>query len=54
MGYCDICDNEMDTDCNGNPRCEMCDGPCPCCDDGGGPTLDLEYEDDELDHVEAE
>ena len=34
--YCD-CGELMDKDCNGNSRCPNCDGPCPCCDDGGGP-----------------
>ena len=32
------CGEDMDTGCNGNMRCPTCDGPCPCCDDGGGPT----------------
>ncbi len=32
--YCD-CGELMDTDCQGEPRCPMCDGACPCCDDGG-------------------
>jgi len=34
--YCD-CGEEHYKDCNGNPRCEQCDEPCPCCYDGGGP-----------------
>ena len=32
---CDTCGSEMDKDCQGNERCEMCDGPCLCCYDGG-------------------
>ncbi len=32
--YCS-CGEPMDTDCQGEPRCPMCDGACPCCDDGG-------------------
>jgi hypothetical protein len=34
---CGECGQEMDKDCNGNPRCPDCDGPCPCCYDGPGP-----------------
>lgn len=30
----------MDTDCNGNPRCEVCDPPCPCCAQPGYPDDD--------------
>ncbi len=42
MEYCE-CGNEMNQDCHGNPRCDVCDGPCPHCDDGGGPiTADEE------------
>jgi hypothetical protein len=33
MPYCD-CGNELDQDCNGNARCDVCDPPCPCCSDG--------------------
>jgi hypothetical protein len=32
---CDLCGEEMYQDCNGQPRCEECDPPCPCCYDGG-------------------
>lgn len=39
-GTCPDCDDEMDTDCNGNARCPTCDGPCPCCDSGPGPGED--------------
>jgi hypothetical protein len=35
---CGACGEPMDDrDCNGTPRCETCDPPCPMCDDGGGP-----------------
>jgi hypothetical protein len=34
---CEACGEEMDTDCQGEPRCTNCD-PCPHCFDGGGPT----------------
>jgi hypothetical protein len=34
---CTVCGEEMDTDCQGEPRCTNCD-PCPHCFDGGGPT----------------
>jgi hypothetical protein len=37
------CGLEMDTDCNGNQRCEDCDGPCLCCFDGG---MDASYDDE--------
>lgn len=43
--HCEKCDDEMDTNCNGDPRCPTCDGPCPCCYDGPGPGE--EDEDDE-------
>ncbi len=33
--YCERCGDEMDQDCMGNARCPACDGPCPCCHDGG-------------------
>jgi hypothetical protein len=33
------CGEELDKDCNGNPRCAVCDPPCPCCNDGGGPVV---------------
>jgi len=46
--YCD-CGNEMDTDCNGEPRCDVCDAPCPCCSDGEGPTI---FDDVEFDQLE--
>ena len=36
MIMCEKCDDEMDQDCNGNPRCPTCDPPCPCCSDGPG------------------
>jgi hypothetical protein len=35
--YCKRCGDPLDQDCMGNERCPACDGPCPCCDDGGGP-----------------
>ena len=38
--YCEECGELLDTDCNGNERCPTCDGPCPCCSDGGGPDVD--------------
>lgn len=31
------CGEELDKDCEGNFRCPICDGPCPCCSDGSGP-----------------
>lgn len=42
---CAECGDEKDTDCNGEPRCPTCDGPCPCCTDGGGPGTDADGED---------
>lgn len=33
---CD-CGEPTYTDCFGRERCEVCDPPCPGCDDGGGP-----------------
>ena len=44
MIYCK-CGNEMDQDCNGNPRCDVCDPPCPCCTDGGMSIFDDDDED---------
>ena len=35
---CERCGEEMDKDCQGEPRCPECDPPCPSCDDGGGPV----------------
>lgn len=32
---CDHCGEDMDTDCQGEPRCPECDPPCYCCHDGG-------------------
>jgi hypothetical protein len=29
------CGEEKYKDCNGNYRCQMCEKPCSCCDDGG-------------------
>jgi len=29
------CGEEKYKDCRGNYRCQMCEAPCPCCDDGG-------------------
>lgn len=29
------CGEPLDTDCEGEVRCPMCDGPYPCCDDDG-------------------
>ena len=34
-GACPGCGEDYDSDCKGEPRCSGCDGPCPCCDDGG-------------------
>jgi hypothetical protein len=34
---CPTCGEDMDTDCQGRPRCPTCDGPCPDCYDGPGP-----------------
>ena len=31
--HCPTCDDEMDTDCHGEPRCPTCDEPCPYCSD---------------------
>lgn len=46
---CSVCGEELDTDCNGNPRCTTCDGPCPCCNDGPGPGEDTaEHERNEV------
>jgi hypothetical protein len=30
------CGDTMDRDCNGDPRCSTCDGPCLMCSDGTG------------------
>lgn len=38
--HCEECGEEFDRDCNGNDRCPECDGPCPCCFDGGEPGDD--------------
>lgn len=46
--YCD-CGEELDKDCNGDLRCVVCDGPCPCCYDGG-----MEAALATLDHQEME
>ena len=46
---CAICGEEMDQDCQGNPRCSMCDSPCPCCSDGPGPGFDDDDDDDDDD-----
>ena len=27
--YCEECGEELDKDCQGEPRCPNCDGPCP-------------------------
>lgn len=35
---CPTCGDEMDKDCQGQPRCPTCDPPCPSCYDGGGPV----------------
>jgi hypothetical protein len=35
MGQCRECGEDMDRDCQGSPRCPVCDGPCPHCHDGG-------------------
>lgn len=46
MTYCETCGDEMDQDCNGNPRCPTCDDPCPCCSDGPGYMPEEESEDE--------
>ena len=43
--YCD-CGELLDQDCMGNPRCPVCDGPCPCCSDGPGFGWDDDSDDD--------
>lgn len=35
LGDCENCGEPLDKDCNGQPRCPDCDGPCLCCYDGG-------------------
>ena len=35
--YCK-CGEPLDKDCQGRMRCPVCDGPCPDCSDGGGPS----------------
>jgi len=35
---CPKCGEERSPDCSGRLRCSDCDGPCPQCDDGGGPV----------------
>ena len=48
--YC-TCGEQLDQDCHGNARCPQCDCSCPCCDDGGGPSLaennETEYDEDD-------
>lgn len=44
---CPECHEERSKDCSGEYRCEICDEPCPMCDDGGGPGGDDDTEDDE-------
>ncbi len=54
MPYCE-CGNELDKDCNGNERCDVCDPPCPCCSDGPGPSIfdeDDVGEEDSIDGME--
>lgn len=41
--YCD-CGNMMDRGCNGEPRCDVCDPPCPYCNDGGLSIFDDDVE----------
>ena len=44
---CPTCHNQMDTCCStGNPRCDVCDGPCPGCNDGPGPGEDEDTDED--------
>lgn len=33
MGTCDGCGEALGADCQGDPHCPDCDGPCPCCTD---------------------
>ncbi len=42
------CGEPWDRDCMGNRRCPVCDPPCPCCYDGGGPDDDENAIDDVL------
>jgi hypothetical protein len=44
--YCD-CGELLDHDCMGAIFCPICDGPCPHCDDGGGPSIFDEDEEEE-------
>ncbi len=41
---CLECGGELDIDCQGEPRCPDCDGPCPSCDDGPGPGYEEDAE----------
>lgn len=43
---CEACGDDLDRGCDGEDRCPACDGPCPCCDDGGGPAADDEGDDE--------
>lgn len=43
---CETCGETLDYDCNGRPRCPDCDGPCPCCYDGGMDAQEGDYCDD--------
>jgi hypothetical protein len=36
---CEKCDEPLDKDCQGKPRCPICDEPCPDCFDGGEPSV---------------
>lgn len=51
--YCELCDEVMDYDCNGEPRCEICEGPCPSCYDGGMDEDECEDEYEEEAHIAA-
>ncbi len=49
IGCCETCGEEMDICCGtGQPRCPICEGPCPYCDDGG---MDAQGEECEHDNA---
>jgi hypothetical protein len=42
--FCEVCGELLYHDCMGDVRCEVCDPPCPYCDDGG---YEVDEDDDE-------
>ena len=49
---CEKCGGQMDTCCSsGNPRCEVCEGPCPGCSDGDGYGADTDDDDNDTNQI---